>query len=77
MYNFIKKIHRGRKRRSVYELSKGSCHINWLLTETRMNDPKIKKLKEKFNGKIKKCANFELETHFPALQNTVLSIFEV
>ena len=27
------KLHRGRKRHWVYELSKGSCHINWFLTK--------------------------------------------
>ena len=48
MYNFIKtKLHRGRKRCLVHELSKGSCNINGFLTKRGLKDPKMKKLIEK------------------------------
>ena len=41
------KLHRGRKTRWVYELSKRSCHINWFLIKRRLKDLKTKKLIEK------------------------------
>ena len=54
------------------------------MTNRRLKDPELKKLIGKIlkltlkNGqKTKVCANFELETHFQALQNTVVSIAEV
>ena len=51
------------------------------MTERRLKDPKMKKLIEKKSQKLTKnqkiCANFELETHIQALQNTAVSISEV
>ena len=41
------KLHRGRERQCVYNLSKLTCYINLFLTKRRLKDPKMKKLLEK------------------------------
>ena len=52
MYNFIKtKLHRGRKRRWVYELSKGNCHINWFLTKKMAGRSKNEEINRKKSQK--------------------------
>ena len=40
---------------------------DWIFNETKLESLMLQKI----------CANFELQTHFPAPQNTVVSIFEV
>ena len=82
MYNFMKQ--------NYIEVGRGVEYRNHqrevaILTDfcqkRRLKDPKMKKLIEKkAKNKLKNqelCANFQLETHFQALQNTVTSISKV
>ena len=58
IFKFYKtKLHRGRKRSWVYELSKRSCHVNWFLTKRRLKDPKMMKLRKKSKNYLRKSRN--------------------
>ena len=51
------KLHRGRKRHWVYELSKGSCHINWFLTKNSERSKKEEINRKKSQQLTKKSRN--------------------